>query len=418
MKITGPIAQEIDSDLRAVEHGLSRGVILLLAITVGAAVANRYYIEPLLSLVSRAFRVPDAVSELLVTSAQLGYVLGLALIVPLGDLLDRRRLVAILLFAAGLAALGCALSQNFVELAAALLCLGLFSVAAQILVPHAAALAPVDKQGRVVGIVTSGLLIGVLTARTLSGFAGGLGGFRLIFALAALTMVLLSLLLWRALPTISPTEDRSYPALLYSIWELIFDEPVLRQRMALAFLHMASFTVLWAPSAFVLSGPPYHYDTSIIGLFGLAGAAGALVAPLAGHLGDRGHGSSTVTVSLVVMLASWIPLAMALSSLTALIIGMVLLDFGFQCAHVNHQRIIFSLHPAARSRLNTAYMVAFFLGGVFGSLLSTAIYGHWGWVGNCILGALLALTALVVWATTRSVEVAASIRILSVESTE
>lgn len=221
---------------------------------MGAAVANRYYIEPLLSLVSRAFRVPDAVSELLVTSAQLGYVLGLMLIVPLADLLDRRRLVTILLLAPGLAALGCALAPNLVLLAGALFGLALFSVAAQILVPHAAALAPAGNQGKVVGIVTSGLLIGVLTARPLSGFAGSFGGFRLIFALAALAMVLLSLLLWRALPTVSTTEESSYPALLYSIWELIVDEPVLRQRMALAFFHMASFTVLWAPSAFVLSG--------------------------------------------------------------------------------------------------------------------------------------------------------------------
>lgn len=165
-------------------------------------------------------------------------------------------------------------------------------------------------------------------------------------------------------------------------------------------------------------GTPYRYDTLIIGLFGLAGAAGALAAPLAGHLGDRGHSSYTVTVSLIVMLVSWVPLAIGRSSLISLIIGMVLLDFGFQCAHVSHQRTIFALRPAARSRINTAYMVAFFLGGVFGSLLSAAIYNQWGWLGNCTLGALVALTALVIWTATKSVGCAASIRIVPVESTE
>jgi predicted MFS family arabinose efflux permease len=383
--------------------GISSGLVLLLAVTVGAAVANRFYIEPLLSLVARTLHVSTVASGLLVTFAQVGYVLGLVLLVPLGDLLERRRLVSVMLLAAGLAAIGCAAAPNLPVLAVALFALGLLSVTAQILIPLAATLAAPEERGRVVGIVTSGLLIGVLAARTASGVAADFGGFRLIFAFAAIAMLTLSILLWRRLPAGAPTEEGGYPSLLRSIWTLIAEEPVLRQRMALAFLHMACFSVLWTPSAFLLSGPPYHYNTMIIGLFGLAGIAGALAAPLAGRLGDRGYGRLAVTGSLLVMLASWGLLAIGGSSLVALIAGIALLDLGVQGAHINHQRTIYALRPDARSRLNTAYMVAFFFGGVLGSLLAVMVYGSYGWLGDCILGAVLALIALLIWGGTRNV---------------
>jgi predicted MFS family arabinose efflux permease len=182
---------------------------------------------------------------------------------------------------------------------------------------------------------------------------------------------------------------------------LVATEPVLRQRMMLAFLQFASFTVLWTPIAFLLAGAPYHYDTNVIGLFGLIGIAGALAAPAAGRLSDRGHERHVVTAALVTTLASWALLALGGSSLAALVTGIILLDAGFQGAHINHQRTVFALQPDARSRLNTAYMFAFFLGGVAGSTLAALVYGTFGWTANCLLGAALAAVALTVWATTQ-----------------
>lgn len=379
---------------------LSRSLMILLATAVGAAVANRFYIEPLLSLVADSFHVSTTAAGLLVTSANVGYVVGLVLLVPLGDLLERRRLVTGMFLGAGAVAVGCAVAPGLPVLALALAGLAMLSVCAQILIPLAATLAGPDERGHVVGFVTSGLLIGTLCARTVSGFAAGLAGFRLIFAVAAVMMVLVALLLNRALPPApsAPSPERSgYRALLGSVVTLVTAEPELRRRMMLAFLQFAGFTALWTPLAFLLSGSPYHYKATIIGLFGLFGVAGAMVAPAAGRLGDRGHSGLTVTISLAVMIAGWGLLALGGSSLIGLIAGIVLFDAGFQGAHINHQRTVFALRPEARSRVNTAYMLAFFLGGVAGSTLAAIVYNAAGWDGICLLGVALAASAMTVW---------------------
>jgi predicted MFS family arabinose efflux permease len=382
---------------QAAQGRLPRSLMILLATAVGAAVANRFYIEPLLSMVADSFHVSTTAAGLLVTSANVGYVIGLVLLVPLGDLLERRRLVTLMLVAAGVVAVGCAVAPGLPVLALALGGLALLSVCAQILIPLAASLAAPEDRGRVVGVVTSGLLIGTLGARTVSGFVAGLAGFRLIFAVAAVAMIVLALLLNRVLPVSPSTQKQSYGALLGSVVSLVGKEPELRKRMTLAFLQFAGFTVLWSPMAFLLAAPPYNYSAAVIGLFGLFGIAGALVAPRAGRLGDRGHSGLTVTVSLAVMLVSWGLLAIGGSSVIALIAGIVLLDAGFQGAHINHQRTVFALRPEARSRINTAYMFAFFLGGVAGSSLAAVVYHASGWTGICVLGAGLAAVALLVW---------------------
>ncbi|WP_067904703.1 MFS transporter [Actinomadura chibensis] len=376
---------------------MSRLLMVLLAAAVGAAVANRFYIEPLLGLVADEFGVSDAAAGLLVAGANVGYVVGLVLLVPLGDLLERRRLVTVMLLLAGAVALGCAAAPALPVLALALAGLAMMSVCAQILIPLAASLAGPDERGHVVGFVTSGLLIGTLSARTLSGFAAGLAGFRLIFVIAAALMAVLAVLLNRVLPPSPPARRSGYRALLGSVPALVASEPELRRRMMLAFLQFAGFTVLWTPMAFLLTDPPYDYEATTIGLFGLFGVAGAAVAPLAGRLGDRGHSGRTVTVSLAVALASWGPLALGGTSVAALVVGILLLDAGFQGAHINHQRTVFALDPEARSRINTAYMLAFFLGGVAGSASAAFVYGAAGWSGICLLGAGLAAAALAVW---------------------
>jgi predicted MFS family arabinose efflux permease len=381
---------------------ISRRLVLLLAIACGACVANLYYVQPLLNVVGDAFGVSEAASGLLVTCAQVGYLLGLALLVPLGDLLERRRLITVLLVVAAAAAADCAAAPSIAVLGAGLVAIGAMSAVAMILVPLAATLAGPRQRGQVVGTVMSGLLIGILLSRTLSGLVAALGGWRLVFALAAVVMLALAVALRRGLSPVAPTENLRYPELLGSVLSLVRTEPVLRQRMALGALSMGGFSVLWTSIAFLLAKPPYGYGEAAIGLFGLAGLAGALVAPLVGRLGDRGRERSTLVVLLVATLASWALLALGASSLPALLVGIVVFDAGVQGSHITNQNAIYRLHPEARSRLTTAYMVAFFSGGVAGSVLSATVYAADGWGGTCLVGASFALTALVVSRRLRS----------------
>ena len=294
----------------------------------------------------------------------------------------------------------CAAAPDFSVLAVALIAVGALSVVAQILVPLAATLARPEERGQVVGTVMSGLLIGILSARIFSGLIAELGGFRLVFGLAAGIMLVLTLLLWRALPRVEPSEPMPYARALRSIFDLIGEEPVLRQRMGLAVLQMVAFLILWTSIAFLLSGEPYDYSEAVIGLFGLAGIAGALIAPVVGRLSDRGARPPGHDLSLAVVLVSWAPLAAGGTSLIALIAGIVLLDLGIQGQQIANQSAIYALRPEARSRVNTAYMVALFVGGVLGSLLASGVYGAAGWDGICVLGAAVAAAGLALWAVT------------------
>ncbi len=382
------------------ERTLSPLLVLLLAVAVGATVANLYYVQPLLNVVADDFGLSETAAGLLVTCAQVGYVVGLALLVPLGDLRERNALVSRLLVGVGIALAVCAAAPSFAVLAAGLVVVGALTCVTQILVPLAATLAAPQERGKVVGSVMSGLLIGILGARTVSGAVAAVGGWRLVFALAAGLMLVLALVLRRVLPRIAPVDPMPYPRALGSVLELIATEPVLRQRMALAFFQMAGFSVLWTAIAFLLGGAPYHYGEAVIGLFGLAGVAGALAASVAGRLADRGRGGIALTACLVATLVSWALLAAGSSSLVALIAGIALLDLGVQGAQISNQTRIYALAPEARSRLTTAYMVAFFLGGVVGSLLSATVYGAAGWDATCALGAAFASAGLLVWAAT------------------
>ena len=382
---------------------MSRGLVALLALASGATVANLYYIQPLLSTVAHAFSISDGTAGLLVTCAQVGYVAGLAFLVPLGDILERRRLISTILLGTAVALAACAASPSFGVLAAALIAVGALSVVAQIVVPLASTLAAPEERGQVVGTVMSGLLVGILSARTLSGLVAQVGGWRLVFALAAGAMLTLSLTLGRTLPTMAQAEPARYRAALRSVITLIAHEPVLRQRMVLGALGFACFSVLWTSIAFLLSAPPYGYDQAVIGLFGLAGAAGALIAPVAGRLTDQGHGRLALGGFLLVLLVSWALLALGRSSVIALIAGIIVLDLGVQGAHISNQAAIYRLNAHARSRLTTAYIVAMFLGGIVGSTLSSTIYAAAGWTAICWLGAGLSAVAILVFAATRRV---------------
>jgi predicted MFS family arabinose efflux permease len=371
--------------------------VLLLAVTCGAAVASLYYAQPLLQTIARAFSVSNSSAGLLVTVTQAGYVVGLALLVPVGDLLERRRLITGTLVVTA-AALGlAAAAPSFSAFMVALAVVGVTSVVAQIVVPMASSLAAEHERGRVVGTVMSGLLIGILLARTFSGIVAQLLGWRAVFVIAAAAMLVLAAILRYVLPKVPATERLPYPALLRSVLELVKREPLLRQRMVLGAAAFGCFSVLWTSLAFLLSGPPYHLGNAAIGLFGLAGLAGAVAAPVAGRLADRGHGRLATTGSIVVLLVSWVLLTFGKSSVVALVIGIAALDLGVQATHISNQSAIYTLHGRARSRLTTAYMVAYFLGGVVLSALTSTLYATGGWGAVCALGAVTAALGLIVW---------------------
>jgi predicted MFS family arabinose efflux permease len=377
--------------------GLSGRLVLLLAVACGATVANLYYAQPLLDTIARALHVSSGTAGLLVTATQAGYVTGLLLIVPLGDLLQRRRLVSLLLLVDALALAAATVAPSFGLLAVALGVVGVSSVAAQILVPFASTLAGEEERGRVVGRVMSGLLLGILLARTVAGLVAALGGWRLIYGLAAGAMLILALVLRRTLPEVEPPEgDLGYGSLLRSVGSLIRAEPALRHRMALGFLSMASFSGLWTSISFLLSGPPYGYGEAVIGLFSLAGLAGAGMASVAGAVADRGHVLAGTRAATIGVLAGWGLLALGERSLIALLVGIVALDLGIQATQILNQSVIYRLRPEARSRLNTAYMTSYFAGAVSGSAGASFAWEHGGWGAVSAAGMTVAALGVLV----------------------
>jgi predicted MFS family arabinose efflux permease len=392
-------SSERDPDAQAVlGGGISHGLVLLLAVSCGATVANLYYAQPLLNTLASAFSVSQATAGLLITISQIGYVLGLALLVPSGDLQERRGLisVALVITAAGLVVM--AVAPAFVVFAGALALVGFTATAAQVIVPMSASLAVETERGRVVGTVMSGLLIGILLARTFSGLVAAAFGWRVVFWVAAGIMVALALTLRVRLPRVPPTTDMRYRGVLRSVLSLVAAEPVLRLRMALGFFAFGCFSTLWTSLSFLLSAPPFNYGNGVIGLFGLAGVVGAAAATGAGRLADRGYGRHATCVTAVVMVASWPILYAGRTSAVWLIVGIAVLDLGVQGIHISNQSAIYALAPEARSRLTTAYMVSYFLGGAALSAISSALYASEGWGGVCVAGAATGLAALALWA--------------------
>jgi predicted MFS family arabinose efflux permease len=376
---------------------LDRRLVLLLAAACGAAVANMYYAQPLLDIIARDLNVSAGAAGLLVTASQIGYAAGVVFLVPLGDLLDRRRMVTRMLLLTSVALCVAAAAPGFAVLAAAIAVIGITSVVAQVLVPLAGTLASEHERGKVVGDVMSGLLLGILLARTASGLIAEVGGWRLVYAIAAALMVAVAAILARTLPPTPPVTDLSYGTLLRSVVALVRDEGVLRRRMVYGALGMASFSVLWTAIAFLLSGAPYHYSEGTIGLFGLAGLVGAGAAQRAGRLADRGHTHAATGAFLVAIAVAWALLALGRSSLAALIAGTVLLDLGIQGQHILNQSTIYTLSPDARSRITTAYMATNFAWGALGSAAASLAWSSGGWGAVSALGIGLSLAGLLAW---------------------
>jgi predicted MFS family arabinose efflux permease len=374
-----------------------RPLVALLAVACALTVANTYYAQPLLDAIARDLRVGDGTAALAVTGGQLGYAAGLVLLVPLGDLLDRRRLVATVLAAACGALVLAAVAPSFGVLGGAIVVVGLTSVVAQILVPFAATLAAEHDRGRVVGYVMTGLLLGTLLSRTTAGLVAELFGWRAMYAVAAALMAGLAAVLYRALPHHPPTTHQRYHRLLASVWQLMAREPVLRLRSAYGALSFASLNVWWTPMAFLLAGQPFGLSVAAIGAFTLITLPVAFATGPLGRLADRGLGRHLTGVYFALMLAAAALAALGTRQLWPLAAGALLLMFGSQGVHLTNQSTIYRLDPDARSRITTAYMTCFFAGGVAGSALSAAAYTRYGWVGVSGLLGALALTGLLAW---------------------
>ncbi|GAU69312.1 putative major facilitator superfamily transporter [Streptomyces sp. NBRC 110611] len=382
---------------------LSRGVVILFAVACGAAVANVYFSQPLLVTMGHDLAMSPALVGSVVTLTHVGYGLGLFFLVPLGDVADRRRLIVAQLLLLLVALTVVATARTAAVLLAGMAATGLLAVVTQTLVAFAAALAPPARRGRVVGLVTSGVVTGILLARTASGLLADLAGWRSVYLASASLTALLAVVLYRILPRHSdaPPTTLRYGQLLRSTITLFARERLLRLRALFGLLVFAAFSTLWSSVALPLSEAPYLLSHSAIGALGLIGVAGALAATVAGRLNDRGHSRRTTGIALALLAASWLPLAYTRSSLWALFVGVILLDLAVQAVHVTNQTLIYALHPDAGSRLIGGYMVFYSIGSGTGALAATSLYTAAGWGAVCALGAAFSCFGLVLWAVTR-----------------
>lgn len=386
-----------DTSPDTVRPGLSRRLVLVMALASGLVVANSYYAQPVVGIIADTFDASTTSVGLVVTASQVGYAFGLAFLVPLGDLLERRKLLITVLAVTTLSLVGMALAPTWQALGVAALLVGVSSVVGQVLVPFAASLAAEHERGRVIGNVMTGLLLGILLSRVVAGLVAELLGWRAVFWLAAALMVITALLLYRELPRVAPPAQLGYGSLLRSVLTLVREEPLLRLRMAYGALTYASFGVFWTPIGFLLAGAPFFWSDATIGLFTLFGVAGALAARFSGRLADRGYGRVQTGPFIAATALSFLLLWLGQESVAALAGGVALLDLGIQGTHITNQSLFYPLRPDARSRLNTAYMTCYFAAGSIGSGLAAVVYTHFGWGGVCVLGAAFPTAGTVLW---------------------
>ncbi|MFC5405334.1 MFS transporter [Cohnella soli] len=381
---------------------MSRFMTLLFAVACGMAVANIYFAQPLLDAIAGEFSIDRSAIGMIITVTQICYALGLILLVPLGDLMNQRRLIAGQMLLSVLALVTVGLAPTIAVLLAGMAGVGLLAVVTQTLVAFAASLAAPADRGRVIGVVTSGIVIGILLARTVAGILADAAGWRAVYLASAGATLLLAVALFRALPNIRCERATiSYFGLLRSVIYLFKQERILRIRGVLALLIFTAFSILWTSLVLPLSVPPFAFSYSEIGLFGLVGVAGALAAAKAGRLADRGLGQRTTGIALALLLLSWLPISLIEFSLWGLIVGIIVLDFAVQAVHVTNQSMIMSVRPESRSRLTAGYMIFYSIGSAVGSIASTAVYAYAGWNGVCILGASVSALALLYWTLSR-----------------
>lgn len=374
--------------------GIGRALTILMALTCGVLVANLYYAQPVLSLIGADFAMAPALESSVVTASQLGYALGLILLVPLGDVVENRKLI---LTTMGFCVLGCVgllASGSLPTLFLSMVVVGVTACAAQMIVPLAAHLAPPERRGAVVGNVMAGLLGGILLARPISSLAAEYLGWRGIFLVSAGLMLALAALCAFALPRRVPSAREPYPALIRSLGHLFRSQPVLRRRALYHAAMFASFAIFWTGAPIVLMSAPYNYSGHAVALFTLSGVFGVCAAPVAGRLADRGYIRTGTIAAMSLAIAALLLAAVAGGSMILFILAGILVDLGVQANLVIGQREIFALDDAIRSRLNAVYMAIFFLGGAVGSALTSPVLEAFGWPAVALMGAAFPATAL------------------------
>jgi predicted MFS family arabinose efflux permease len=379
-----------------------RWLVILLAVSAGATVANLYYNQPLLAAMARSTGASERETGLIPTLTQLGYGLAMLVLVPLGDRYERRGLIVRMTLASVVALGLVAVAPNLFALCAASLLLGVASMVPQYIVPYAAGAAAPAERGRVVGSVMSGLLIGILVSRTVSGFIGANFGWRAMYLAAACAMAALSGVLRVFLPPQPPEQAISLRALYVSLVGLARDQPVLRVHAVLGACTFAAFSAFWSTLAFHLASPQLGYGSAVAGSFGLIGVIGALAAPLAGRFSD-GRDSGIITIiSGLCVVVSFVIFGVFGTSLVGLAAGVILLDLGVQASQITNQARVYGLAPHMRNRLNTVYMATYFAGGALGSALGGQAWSIAGWTGVSVTGGALAIAALVVFVLGRA----------------
>ncbi|MEV6373366.1 MFS transporter [Micromonospora musae] len=373
-----------------------RALTLILATASGFSVANIYYSQPLLSLIAQAFHATEGSAATVVTMTQLGYAAGIIVLMPLGDLIENRALASRVLVVTAIAAGLAAIAQNLPLFLVFSVLLGFTAVVAQIVVPFAAHLAPEAQRGRFVGQVMSGLLLGIMLARTVSSLLADLWGWRSVYIVSAVLMLILAVVLATTLPKRKPDHTDGYRSLMASIGQLIRTEPALRRRAALQALMFATFSAFWTSIAYELI-KEHHLSQTQIAIFALVGAAGAVAAPIAGRLGDRGLGRPATGVVFALAAVAMAIAGLGAHNLVVLALTGVLLDLAVQGNLVLSQQEIYQLRPDARSRINTVFIGSVFFGGAIGSALSGLLYDHAGWAGVTTLGVGLSVIGIAIW---------------------
>lgn len=360
---------------------MPRGLVFVFALACGILIANLYYAQPLISLIAPEIGLSESAASLIVTLTQIGYCIGLILLVPLGDLVENRQLVLLTISGAILALVMAMLAPNALWFLFASLLVGIGSVAVQMLIPIAAHISPEERRGRTVGNIMSGLLLGVMLARPISGFIAHHFGWRTVFGMSAVLLIILAVILWNLLPERQPTLKHHYFRLIKSLWSLLRDTPILRRRALYQAALFASFSLFWTAIPLLLSGPLFKLSQQGIALFALAGAMGAIAAPIAGRIADKGYakpatGFALLTGAFAFLLSLF---GGTSASLFCLVLAGILLDMGVQCNVVLGQRTIYLLGAEVRSRLNALYMAIFFIGGAIGSGIASVAYLYGGW---------------------------------------
>ncbi|MFJ7998409.1 MFS transporter [Streptomyces sp. NPDC096310] len=383
-------------------QGMSRGLTLLFAIAAGASVGNMYWAQPLLAPIAGDLGVASGDAGFVITLTQIGYAIGVFLMVPLGDAVDRRRVVPLIMLGAAVALGASAAAPSFLVLLGVIALVGATSVAGQILTPMAGDLATDAQRGRVLGTVASGLMLGILLSRTLSGLVADVLGWRAVFVAASALMLVLAVILSRRLPRLETRKGMPYGQLLLSVLRTVKGDRRVQVTILLGALPMSVFTLFWTGLTLLLSGEPYSYSTGTIGLVSLVGVAGAVAAQGAGRLYDRGLSVPALGGAMLLALVSLVVAGIGQASIVAVVVAIVLFSIGLQAALVLAQTRMMAIDPAARSRMNTVYVVGNFVAGAIGSALAGLIWARAGWLGLMAVGSAILLVGLALWAVQRT----------------